>query len=71
MKKAPALAIDAEPYPFEFLPVECALLVIDMQRDFLEAGGFGEMQATMSPNCAAPSSPTGSCSLHGGARNFP
>jgi nicotinamidase-related amidase len=43
MKKPQALAIDAEPYPFEFLPVECALLVIDMQRDFLEAGGFGEM----------------------------
>jgi nicotinamidase-related amidase len=43
MKKTQALAIDAEPYPFEFLPVECALLVIDMQRDFLEAGGFGEM----------------------------
>ena len=43
MKKPQALAIDAEPYPFEFRPVECALLVIDMQRDFLEAGGFGEM----------------------------
>jgi nicotinamidase-related amidase len=43
MKKTQALAIDAEPYSFEFLPVECALLVIDMQRDFLEAGGFGEM----------------------------
>jgi biuret amidohydrolase len=43
MKKPQMLAIDAEPYPFEFLPVECALLVIDMQRDFLEAGGFGEM----------------------------
>ena len=43
MKKHQALAIDAEPYPFEFLPLGCALLVIDMQRDFLEAGGFGEM----------------------------
>ena len=43
MKKPQALAIDAEPYPFEFVPVECALLIIDMQRDFLEAGGFGEM----------------------------
>ena len=35
--------IAAEPYPFEFLPATCALLIIDMQRDFLEPGGFGEM----------------------------
>jgi nicotinamidase-related amidase len=35
--------IDAEPYPFEFTPSQCALLIIDMQRDFLEPGGFGEM----------------------------
>jgi len=35
--------IDAEPYPLLFDPATTALLVIDMQRDFLEAGGFGEM----------------------------
>jgi len=35
--------IQADPYPFEFRPGECALLIIDMQRDFLEPGGFGEM----------------------------
>jgi nicotinamidase-related amidase len=35
--------IDADPYPFEFVPAQCALLIIDMQRDFLEPGGFGEM----------------------------
>jgi nicotinamidase-related amidase len=35
-------AIDAEPYPFEFEPRAAALLIIDMQRDFLEPGGFGE-----------------------------
>jgi biuret amidohydrolase len=34
-------AIAAEPYPFPFDPARCALLVIDMQRDFLEPGGFG------------------------------
>lgn len=34
-------AIAAEPYPFPFDPAACALLVIDMQRDFLEPGGFG------------------------------
>ena len=33
--------IAAEPYPFPFNPALCALLVIDMQRDFLEPGGFG------------------------------
>ena len=37
------LAVDAEPYPFEFVPSHCALLIIDMQRDFVEPGGFGEM----------------------------
>jgi nicotinamidase-related amidase len=37
------VAIAAEPYPFEFRPTEAALLIIDMQRDFLEPGGFGEM----------------------------
>jgi nicotinamidase-related amidase len=37
------LPIPAEPYPFELSPRNCALLIIDMQRDFLEPGGFGEM----------------------------
>ncbi|MDB6052543.1 MAG: isochorismatase [Verrucomicrobiales bacterium] len=37
------IPIDAEPYPFEFTPETCGLLIIDMQRDFLEPGGFGEM----------------------------
>jgi len=34
--------IDAEPYAFAFEPSTAALLIIDMQRDFLEPGGFGE-----------------------------
>jgi nicotinamidase-related amidase len=33
--------IAAQPYPFEFDPAAAALLIIDMQRDFLEPGGFG------------------------------
>jgi nicotinamidase-related amidase len=37
------VTVEAEPYPFEFVPAHCALLIIDMQRDFLEAGGFGAM----------------------------
>ena len=35
--------IEADPYPLAFAPVSTALLLIDMQRDFLEQGGFGEM----------------------------
>jgi biuret amidohydrolase len=38
-----ALTVEAEPYAYEFAPAETALLIIDMQRDFLEPGGFGEM----------------------------
>jgi biuret amidohydrolase len=34
--------IAAEPYEFEFDPRTTALLIIDMQRDFVEPGGFGE-----------------------------
>jgi nicotinamidase-related amidase len=37
------IAVDADPYVFELVPEHCALLIIDMQRDFLEPGGFGEM----------------------------
>jgi len=35
-------AVEARPAPFTFDPASTALLVIDMQRDFLEPGGFGE-----------------------------
>ncbi len=34
--------IDADPAPFALDPARSALVVIDMQRDFLEPGGFGE-----------------------------
>jgi len=34
--------IAARPYAFSFEPATTALLVIDMQRDFIERGGFGE-----------------------------
>jgi biuret amidohydrolase len=33
--------VDARPYPYRFEPRTTALLVIDMQRDFIEPGGFG------------------------------
>jgi len=50
-------AIDAEPYELEFDPKTTALLIIDMQRDFVMPGGFGEalgndvtpLQATIAP----------------------
>jgi nicotinamidase-related amidase len=38
----PELLVDAEPYAFNFDPDHTALLLIDMQRDFVEPGGFGE-----------------------------
>lgn len=37
------MIVNAEPYAFEYNPEKTALLVIDMQRDFCEHGGFGEM----------------------------
>jgi nicotinamidase-related amidase len=37
------LHVEAEPYTFAFDPAETALVIIDMQRDFLEPAGFGEM----------------------------
>jgi hypothetical protein len=37
------LSIPAEPYDFTFDPVATALLIIYMQRDFVDGGGFGEL----------------------------
>ncbi|MEM5585631.1 cysteine hydrolase [Roseibium sp. AS2] len=34
--------VDAAPFAFTFDPAATALVVIDMQRDFIEPGGFGE-----------------------------
>ena len=34
--------VRAEPYEFEFEPGRVALVIIDMQRDFVDPGGFGE-----------------------------
>jgi nicotinamidase-related amidase len=37
------ITIPADPYAFICDPTATALVIIDMQRDFLEPGGFGEM----------------------------
>ncbi|MGV8856362.1 MAG: cysteine hydrolase family protein [Devosia sp.] len=36
------ITIPARPYPYDLDPVHTALVVIDMQRDFIEPGGFGD-----------------------------
>jgi nicotinamidase-related amidase len=36
------ITVDADPYAYSFPPGHTALVVIDMQRDFIEPGGFGE-----------------------------
>jgi nicotinamidase-related amidase len=38
-----ARTVPAQPYAFTLCPETTALLVVDMQRDFLEPGGFGEL----------------------------
>ncbi len=51
-------SLNAKPYPFDFDAKHCALVIIDMQRDFLEPGGFGDalgndvslLRRTIEPN---------------------
>ena len=38
----PSVKIDAEPEAISIDPERTAVVIIDMQRDFLEPGGFGE-----------------------------
>lgn len=35
-------SVKAEPYDYRFDEAHTALVVIDMQRDFIEPGGFGD-----------------------------
>ncbi|RYE51976.1 MAG: cysteine hydrolase, partial [Rhizobiaceae bacterium] len=34
--------VPAKPYDFDLQPGKAAMLIIDMQRDFMEPGGFGD-----------------------------
>jgi nicotinamidase-related amidase len=52
---------EAEPYPLAFEHESTALLMIDMQRDFVEPGGFGEMLGTTSRCCAPRSNLANAC----------
>ena len=62
MKRHPedAIRLDAQPFPFRFAIGSTALVIIDMQRDFIEPGGFGEslgndvsLLSAIIPACAA------------------
>ncbi|WP_035857870.1 cysteine hydrolase family protein [Cryptosporangium arvum] len=60
MPTTAVLTVDARPYPYTFDPATTALVVIDMQRDFMEPGGFGEtlgndvglLRSTIEPTAA-------------------
>lgn len=68
------MLIPAEPYEYDLSLRQAALLIIDMQRDFLEPGGFGEMlgndvaqlRRTIAPNQALLSAwrAAGGCVIH-------
>ncbi len=54
------MKLDANPFTFEFTIDKTALVIIDMQRDFIEPGGFGEslgnnvaLLAAIVPACKA------------------
>jgi len=42
-QKQPTVKVEAEPYEFIFQPASTALVIIDMQRDFVMPGGFGAL----------------------------
>jgi nicotinamidase-related amidase len=57
-KPGQTVTFEALPYAFTFEPRHTALLVIDMQRDFLLAKGFGEIQGGDLSSVQASIAPT-------------
>lgn len=55
------LAVDALPSTFRFDPLRTALLMIDMQRDFIEPGGFGASLGNDVARLAAICRPAARC----------
>lgn len=64
-------AIDARPYEFTFPPRGLGLIVIDMQRDFLEPGGFGEALGNDVGHLASAIGPTARLLAAFRARGWP
>ena len=68
MNSKRTVSVEAEPYVYEFEPSQCALVIIDMQRDFLEPGRLGEMLGHGASDFAGPLNRTGSCWRLGGGK---
>lgn len=56
----PSVRLEAEPASLTFAPESTALVIIDMQRDFLEPGGFGESLGNDVSRLAAAVAPAAS-----------
>ena len=54
--------IEAEPYAFDLDQARVSLVIIDMQRDFLEPGGFGAALGNDVSLLRAPSRQSDPCS---------